>query len=330
MSAGWVAATVRAKAMARRRLGAGAARRIASAQSFADALGLLDGTAYARAGVPGTTYARPAAAGTTLPEVEWAVAAVELWQLRVLAGWLPRSAAGLARALGARYELMNIEAHARVLAAVPGSPGAGRWPAYQDLGSLALSWPRIAATTSPVELRSALAASPWGDPGDDWAANLHDVLVLRWLGMIVAAAPQTAEWVTGAAVLIIAKQLLVATSGPAGRLVRAAAPLIGSGWERARSVPDLRAATPVPGRWVLDGIATPGELWRAEARLAARIESDGFRLLRDGTPGVTPVLGAVAVLAADGWRVRVALGDAAYGAGPGEVLDALDVFGVMA
>jgi hypothetical protein len=28
-------------------------------------------------------------------------------------------------------------------------------------------------------------------------------------------------------------------------------------------------------------------------------------------------------LAVDGWRVRVALGDAAIGAGPGEVLDVL-------
>lgn len=308
MSAGWVAATVRAKAMARRRLGAGASRRLASAPGLADALAQLDGTAYARAATP----------GTSLPEAERLITAAELWQLRVLAGWMPRSAVGLARALGARYELVNIEAHARAMAA------PGRRSTYHELGSLALSWPRIAATRSAAELRAALAASPWGDPGDGPPETLHDILLLRWLRMIVAEAPQAVGWVSGAAVLVAAKQLLVATRGPAEALVRAAAPLIGSDWVRTRSVPDLRAAVPVPGRWVLDGAGSAAELWRAEAGLAARVESDGFRLLRQGTPGVDPVLGAVAVLAADGWRVRVALGDASYGAGPGEVLDVLD------
>ncbi|TDO58765.1 hypothetical protein EV651_10940 [Kribbella sp. VKM Ac-2571] len=304
MSAGWVAAMVRAKAMARRRLGAGAARRLASAPGLADALSMLEGTAYARAAAP----------GTTLAEAEQQVAAAEVWQLRVLSGWLPRSAVGLARALGARYELANIEAHARALAA------PGRRQAYYELGSLALSWPRIAATISVPELRAALAASPWGDPGDASAETLHDILVLRWLRMVAAEAPQATEWVSGAAVLVAAKQLLVATRGPAESVVRAAVPLIGSEWVRTRSVPDLRTATPVAGRWALDGVGSPAELWRAEAGLAARIESDGFRLLRQGTPDVDAFLGAVAVLAVDGWRVRVALGDASYGAGPGEVL----------
>ncbi|WP_405064902.1 V-type ATPase subunit [Kribbella sp. NBC_01510] len=127
-----MAATVRAKAMARRRLGAGAARRIALAPSLPDALGLLAGTAYAKASAP----------GTSLPAAERLVAAAELRQLRVLSGWLPRSAVGLARALGARYERSNIEAHARSLA----EPGRPRQ--YYEPGSLALSWPRIAVTTT--------------------------------------------------------------------------------------------------------------------------------------------------------------------------------------
>jgi len=307
MGAGWVAATVRAKAMARRRIGAGAARRIALAPGFADALGLLDGTAYAEASAP----------GTSLREAERLVAAAELWQLRVLSGWLPRSAVGLARALGGRYERANIEAHARRLAE------PGRQQQYYDLGSLALSWPRIAATTSAQELREALAASPWGDPGDGSPAALHDVLLLRWLRMVAAEAAPAIEWATGAATLVAAKQLLVATTGPADWLVRAAAPLIGAEWVDARSVSALRKAIPAAGQWVLDGVGSAEGLWRAEAGLAARIESDGFRLLRHGTPGVEPFLGAVAVLAVDGWRVRVALADAALGGGQGEVLDVL-------
>ncbi|TCC21601.1 V-type ATPase subunit [Kribbella sindirgiensis] len=307
MGAGWVAATVRAKAMARRRIGAGAARRLASSPGLPDALRLLDGTAYARAAAP----------GTTLPEAEHQVAAAEVWQLRVLSGWLPRAASGLARALGGRYELANIEAHARALAA----PGQRR--TYHELGSLALSWPRIVATMSADELRRALAASPWGDTGEATAGTLHDVLVLRWLRMVAAEAPQATGWVSGAAVLVAAKQLLVATRGPSDSFVRAAAPLIGSDWVRAGSLADLQRSTPVAGHWVLVGVSTPADLWLAEARLAARIEADGFRLLRQGTPGVDPILGAVAILAVDGWRVRVALGDASYGAGPGEVLDVL-------
>ncbi|MFF0341307.1 hypothetical protein [Kribbella sp. NPDC004875] len=303
MSAGWVAATVRARAMARRCLGAAAARELALAPGLADALGRLSGTAYARAASP----------GTSLPEAEWLVAGAELWQLRVLCGWLPQSAAGLARALGARYELANIEAHARTLA----EPGRRR--PYHELGSLALSWPRIAVTTSPQDLRSALARSSWGDPGDTTPDGLHDLLVLRWLRRIASEAPATVTWVTGAAVLVIARQMLAATS--AAWTVPAAAPLVGTEWVHARSVDSLRAAIPAAGRWVLEGVGEPADLWRAEAGLAARIESDGFRLLRQGTTGMEPFLGAVAVLAVDGWRVRVALGDASIGAGPGEVLD---------
>jgi len=293
--------------MARRRIGAGAARRIALAPGLADALGLLSGTAYADASVP----------NTSLPTAEWLVSAAELWQLRVLSGWLPRSAVGLARALGARYERANIETHARGME----EPGSTRQ--YYELGSLALSWPRIAMTTSPQALRAALAASPWGDPGGSTMEVLHDALTLRWLRMMAAEAAPAIEWVTGAATLIVAKQLLVATTGPSAGLVRAAAPLVGTDWVGASSMSALRAAIPVAGRWVLEGIDSPSDLWRAETGLGARVESDGFRLLRHGTPGVEPFLGAVAVLAADGWRVRVALGDAALGAGPGEVLNVL-------
>ena len=307
MGAGWVAATVRAKAMARRRIGAGAARRIALAANLADALGLLSGTAYTSASAP----------GTSLREAERLVTAVELWQLRVLSGWLPNPAVGLARALGARYERVNIETHARRLAE-PGRPGQ-----YYDLGSLALSWPRIAGTTSSQALREALATSPWGDPGDSAMEALHDMLALRWLRMVAVEAAPAIEWATGAAALVVARQLLVATVAPAEWLVRAAAPLVGTDWVKAASVSALREAIPTAGRWVLQGVDSPSHLWRAETGLAARIESDGFRLLRHGTPGVEPFLGAVAVLAVDGWRVRVALGDAALGAGPGEVLDVL-------
>ncbi|WAP50822.1 hypothetical protein OL239_12580 [Arthrobacter sp. ATA002] len=67
----------------------------------------------------------------------------------------------------------------------------------------------------------------------------------------------------------------------------------------------------------------PADLWRAEAALAARVENDGFRLIRAGLPGPNTVLGAMAVLATDAWRVRAALAAAAAHAGTSEVLDAV-------
>ncbi|HEU4947153.1 MAG TPA: hypothetical protein VFT31_08375 [Kribbella sp.] len=304
MARGWVAATVRAKAMARRRIGAGAARRIAMAPSLSDGLGLLAGTAYEKA----------AATGTSLREAERLIGEAELWELRVLAGWVPGSAVGLARALGARYERANIEAHARAL-----EEGA---PQYLfQLGSLALSWPRLAATTSQESLRNALASSPWGDPGAADPETLHDVLTLRWLRMVAAEAPTAMLWAAGAAVLVAARLVLVVGAAPTEGTIHASAPLIGTDWLKSSSVAALRKAVPSAGRWALEGVGDPADLWRAEARLAARIESDGFRLLRRGTPGPEPFLGSVAVLAVDGWRLRAALGDAALGAGPGEVFD---------
>ena len=70
-----------------------------------------------------------------------------------------------------------------------------------------------------------------------------------------------------------------------------------------------------------DGVERPEDLWRAEARLAARVEADGFGLLRASRPGPAVVLGALAVLCIDAWRVRAALAAAAAGAGTSEVLD---------
>jgi hypothetical protein len=51
------------------------------------------------------------------------------------------------------------------------------------------------------------------------------------------------------------------------------------------------------------------------------VEKDGFRLLRGSRPGPDVVLGAIAVLSTDAWRVRAALTAAAAGAGSSEVLD---------
>ena len=55
----------------------------------------------------------------------------------------------------------------------------------------------------------------------------------------------------------------------------------------------------------------------------SRVEQDGLRLLRTSSLNRDVVLGAVAVMACDAWRVRAALELAARGGGPLEAYDEL-------
>jgi hypothetical protein len=307
MATGWVAATVRARAMARRRVGPVLARRVAGAPNLDAGLALLEGTAFDQVAAP----------GTALRDAEHQIRAEQLWELRVLAGWLPAAGTPLARALAARYERANIEAHRNRLAGRPAPPPF-------TLGTLALSWPRLAATSSLDELRRELAASPWGDPGAMSATELHDALLVGWLRLVAAAATgldKVQRWVAGGAALLVARS--IATAGEPDRLVHAVRPLIGRRPASASSIADLRAALPSTARGTLARVDQPVHLWRAEAGLRAQIESDGFRMLRTARPGPAPVVGALAVLAVDGWRLRAALACAAAGTGPSEVLDAV-------
>ncbi|WP_372595626.1 hypothetical protein, partial [Actinotalea sp.] len=98
MTSDWVAASVRARAMARRRAGAGACRQAAACADLRSALRRLDGTAYAERW--GVDQGLERAQDATLRTV--------LWQLRVLAGWLPASGTRLLRAVAAGFERENI------------------------------------------------------------------------------------------------------------------------------------------------------------------------------------------------------------------------------
>ncbi|MFG2884181.1 hypothetical protein ACGFYV_18100 [Streptomyces sp. NPDC048297] len=61
----------------------------------------------------------------------------------------------------------------------------------------------------------------------------------------------------------------------------------------------------------------------AEARWWRTVEADATAMLREGRYGPRVVVGAVAVLSVDAWRVRAALESAARGGRPGEVFNAL-------
>ena len=274
MSAGWAAGSVRARALVRSRMDSGVARRLAACGSLADALHLLAATPY------GANIRRD----STLAAAQHEVAGTLLWDLRVLAGWLPRDGVRLLRTLGGWFEIANVD---ELLQSIAGRPAG---PEFR-LGALATAWPRLAQATSTGELRTALAASAWQDPGQQTARAIRLGMRVRWTARIAELGEPAGTWAAGAAALLAAGE--------------------------------MAAPVPARARWVLAGITSPDGLWRAETALMARVEQDGLRLLH--APGLDSgvVLGAVAVMACHAWRIRAALELAARGGTPVEAYDEL-------
>jgi hypothetical protein len=306
VSAGWVAGAVRARALAQRRLGAGGTRALAGSPSLEAALAILADTAYGHEVHP----------GQSLAEAQRAVAATLLWHLRVLAGWLPRGGPAMVRLLAGWFEIANLDELLRRLAG-----GTPEEPFH--LAALATAWPRLASAGSTAELRERLAASPWGDPGETSARAVALGVRLSWMARTAGEVEQAAPWAAGAGALLVAHQRFVAQRPlPAGALAHARQ-LLGPRAIVAASLPELARQLPSRARWALESVTDATELWRAQAGWWSRVEHDGFSLLRSARPEPGPVVGAVAVLTADAWRVRAALEIAARGGRPLEVFDAL-------
>lgn len=337
MRSDWVAATVRAKALARRRAGAGLCRDAAALGSLSQAVELFEQTGYGPELAANAATGRSSGSGPELAAAQHATRRSVLWQLRVLAGWLPVSGARMVRAAGAAFELANITVLCRRLqedaAEEAGTPlrRSAALPEYFELGGLATAWPRLSRAGNIPELVEMLRTSPWGDPGTP--EDLADTLSVVWIRRLAAAAPQTRSWMVAGAALLAARRVLVHPGTendpgaanrrePDSRLNTLLQPMIGGAWADAQDLASFRAALPAAAAPVLDGVEEPGDLWRAEAALRARIEEEAFRLLRSGLPGPDVAVGAVTVLAVDAWRVRAALAAAASGGGS-EVLDAV-------
>lgn len=306
MSAGWVAGSVRARAFARRRLGAAAARRLAAAGSLAEARRALAATAYG-SGVH---------QGQDLAAVQHEIAGSLLWNLRVLAGWLPPDGVRLLRALGGWFEIANVD---EMLQVMTGRPGGAEF----QLGALATAWPRLRHAASAAELRAALAASPWRDPGGETVHAVRLGMRARWTAQVGAFGGPARTWAAGAAVLLLAGERFAAGHAVDPGVMNGALGLLGPAAGGVSAFGEFAGALPASARWVLAGISSADGLWRAEAAWRARVEADGLRLLRTSSMDDGVVLGAVAVLAADAWRVRAALELAARGGGPLEVYDEL-------
>ncbi|TFD80598.1 V-type ATPase subunit [Cryobacterium psychrophilum] len=293
--------------MAQRRVGAGESQRIAAQRSLEDGLALLKHT----------TYGERLAGCTDRAAAERGIRSTVLWQLRVLAGWIPGTGTRLARAAAGGYERDNIVALARSLEDTQPPPE------FFDLGALATSWPRLRDAQSAAELGEALHTSPWGDAGSGDTTARRDILTVVWLGRLAAVAEAARPWAEAASGLMAARMLLVDRSVPSARFREVAHPLLGRAWEGAGSLDELRSALPKAASDALRDADGPKDLWLSEARLRATVETDGFRLLRGAMPGPTIVLGGIAVLAMDAWRVRAALSAADSGTGTSEVLDAV-------
>lgn len=305
MTASWVSGVVRAKALGRRRLGRAGVRALAASASLQEAVATL----------ADTPYGHDVRVGLDLAQAQRAVGDSVLWNLRVLAGWLPSSGAETLRVLAGWFEIANVD---ELLRELDGSPAE---PPYR-LGTLATAWPQLAGSTSAVDLRERLGRTPWGDPGGERRWDVQLGMRLVWAGRVAAWVPQAHPLAVGAAGLLLARETVGRGCRLPDALSGSAVRLVGRAAAEAGTLPELAAALPSSARWALDGVSEPADLWAAETRWWRRLEEQSFALARSGHFDAAPVLGAVGLLAVDGWRVRAALTLAGRDA-PAEVFDAV-------
>jgi hypothetical protein len=306
VSAAWVAVSVRAAGMRRRRVGAAAIRELAASPSLDAALNM----------VSNGPYGHDVRAGQSLAQAQRAAVATFVWNVRVLAGWAPRGGVALLRALVAPIEVINIEEQLRP------STGGGPVPPYR-LGALATAWSRLARTSDPDGLRLELAHSPWGDPGSDDPHAISVALRLSLARRISIEVPAAGRWAAGAAALVLARELAFCPGSSTEQIRFLASEVVGPNAAVAGSLAELRSGLPVAARWALGDVDAPDGLWRAEAAWWGRVDRAAVTLARHGRGEAEALTGTVAMLAVDAWRVRAALELAARGGGTTEDLDAL-------
>jgi hypothetical protein len=290
--------------MARRRFGLASARALVTAGSPARTAELLASSPYGER----TRSDDPAA-------IAHGLAATVLWNLRVLAGWQPPRGVAALRLLAGWFEIANVDEHMQGLRGAPAEPPF-------SLGTLATAWPRLAGAGSREELRSVLAASPWGDPGGAGPREIQLGLRMRWAERVAAGVEPARSWSVAAATLLLARERGAGRPLPAGAAT-AAGHLLGRAAVAAGSLDDLRLAVPRAARWALDGVSDAGGLWKAEVRWWRRVGEDGARMLRGSRFGLDHTVGAAAVLAADARLTRAALECAVHPHGDLAVFDAV-------
>lgn len=304
MTAGWTAGGVRARAMLagtpqRRR-----ARQAAAAptlRSAVDRLG-LSGDLAGDLDQPGG-----------LGSVQRSVWGSLLWNLRVLAGWIPRPE--IVRCLAAGFEIANIEGLAITLAG-----GSAREPFA--LGGLATAWPVVREAESGEALRRRLAGTAWGDPGAADAWSIGIALRLSWAERVARTVPPAATCARSAAAQLVARERWLARRQLPVAAERRVQRLLGRAAAHAATLEEFRAGLSDDCAAAVPAVATGEEFWRAETAWWRRLDRTGEALVRTAPPGRRSVVGYVMRAAAATRRLQAALELAERGGGP-EVFDAV-------
>lgn len=311
MTAGWVAGTVRGRALLHRSVGSVGARSIADAESWPAARRELSATPY----------------GAHLPDdadrmaAHRAAAIATLWHLRVLAGWLPPGATGLARLAAGPFEIANIEHR---LARVSGaSDDRARSTEPLPLASLAAAWPRVEIATSVDRVRAALSGSVWGDPGGTDAPTVSLGLRVGWARRLQRASPLARPWGSGMLGVLIAREQFAFERPIGDTTARELDRALGRRWRSASTVAELRDRLPDPATWALAGVDDPSSLWQAELAVIRRVVADAEPMVRSGRYGRDTMVAVLALLLADLWRVGAAIEAAGRDATRTGVFDAL-------
>jgi hypothetical protein len=203
--------------------------------------------------------------------------------LRTAAGW---------------FEIANVELRLR---------GAHFSEPAFELGGLATAWNRLASARSSRELHERLAATAWGRPDDDSLRTVGLTMRTRLLFRASKHMPECRQLIVGAAALMLARERLAIGADFSPRVRHDLEALLGQRCVAANSLGELQNGLPVSARWALTDIGTVDDLWRAERRWWSRLEADGLSFLRASRFGPEQLIGAVAVMAADAWKVRGAL-----------------------
>lgn len=299
----WNAGALRGRLLGLHRLGGDACRDLARSDSFADALSTLrDGP-----------YGHDVEADMTLRAAQWATAATPLWNLRVLAGWLPPSGAEEVRVLAGWWEALDVES---LLARLEGAPAL---PPY-DLGRLDTAWDRLRSAESAGVVRQRMAASPWLDPGAEDPGSIVTWLRISWAQRVYDEIGVAARLASARAALVVAQDMFVDAGTLAERRARGLR-LLGVAWPDAEDLASLRDRLPRDAAWILEGISAPTDLWRAEVRWWRTLDAEARGWLSHPGSGTEAVLGAFGVLLADARRVQAALELAARGASGEEEVD---------
>ena len=239
-----------------------------------------------------------------------------LWQIRVLASWLPPANGRLAHLAAAPFEISNVEQH---LSRLAGQPIDDPMP----LGSLSAAWNRVRLATSPEQVRSELARSTWRDPGGVDRAAITIGLRVAWGRRVATQVPDARAWAHGGLASLIAGERFVFDRDINEATSRELDRLFGTPWRQAVDIADLADRLPFSANWVLAGIETASDLWRCETAVLHRVVHDAEPIATSGAPTRRAVAAILALLLVDLWRVSASIEAAGRGPASTEVLDAV-------